>query len=370
MIKKAFLILYLNILFPLLNIFSKKDTYVFVSLMGIKPVGNPYAFFKYIKEMNPNAKCIWLTNSENTNYQLKYKNVTYVPMTSFRLLNVYLKAKITVSDGFLPYLLWKNRRCCNIETFHGSGVKYTYMDDKSIPFIERIFLAKYVTNIDLLIIGNNIIEKYVNTSIKKYFKGKMLKIAPLNFDTINNNFENKTMLLNKAANKKIILYAPTFREYGDDELIQQVHNLISLFSCPQLKNDYCLFIRLHHLTASKIRKSNGYIDVSSYKNTEEILQISDYIITDYSSIIFDFISQNKIGIFYQFDFEKYNSTRGLYYKDFENEFGIKTVYTFKDLKKVLFSLDTLTNTNYKISYYGKNNGCQELYKYLENNNLL
>lgn len=370
MIKKAFLIIYLNILFPILNLFSKKDTYVFMSLMGIKPTGNPYAFFKYIKEKNPDAKCIWLTNSKNKNFHLNYKNVEYVPTTSFKLLNTYLKAKMTVSDGFIPFLLWKNKRCCNIETFHGTIVKYVYLDDKLISLIERLFLAKYVTNIDLLVVGNNITEKYVNNHLKKYFKGKMLKMPSLNLDTINNNFENKDLLLSKAKGKKIVLFAPTFREYGDDELIKQTNNIIHLFSQTQLNEKYCLYIRLHHLTASKINNSDKYIDVSSYENTEELLQVTDYIITDYSSILFDFISQDKIGIFYQYDFDKYYSTRGLYYKDFEKEFGIKTAYNFDDLKNLLFSLDTLSNIDYKVQFYGKNNGCKELYTYLDNHKYL
>lgn len=116
-------------------------------------------------------------------------------------------------------------------------------------------------------------------------------------------------------NKKVILYAPTYR---DNQLnvanlrlnINQMYNA--------MKDDHVLLLRLH--PAVKCQLTNNYsnfiIDVSNYPDLNHLLAIADLLITDYSSIPFEFSLLNKPMIFYAYDLEEYTKDRG-FWEDYE-----------------------------------------------------
>jgi teichoic acid glycerol-phosphate primase len=112
--------------------------------------------------------------------------------------------------------------------------------------------------------------------------------------------------------KKVILYAPTYR---DKQLI--VHDLAleieKLYK--EFKDDYVLFLSLH--PAVHVDLQHDFIDfvydVSSY-HINHVSLVSDVLITDYSSIPFEFALLHKPIIFFAYDLEEYEQTRGLWDK--------------------------------------------------------
>ena len=111
--------------------------------------------------------------------------------------------------------------------------------------------------------------------------------------------------------KKVILYAPTYR---DDELDspQLMLDLDKLYKA--FKYDYVLFLRLHPAVNGKFEnKYPGFVyNVSSYSNVNQLLVIADILITDYSSIPFEYSLLNKPMIFYAYDLEEYEKARGFW----------------------------------------------------------
>ena len=121
----------------------------------------------------------------------------------------------------------------------------------------------------------------------------------------------------KLQNKKIILYAPTFRDNdkGNFKLKLELRKMKE-----KLEDlNYKVLLRLH----PRIKQNNINIDnkfsfnFSEYDNVSDLLIISDILISDYSSIIFEFSIMKKPILFYSYDVEEYIKDRGFYYNYYE-----------------------------------------------------
>lgn len=123
--------------------------------------------------------------------------------------------------------------------------------------------------------------------------------------------------INVPKDKKIILYAPTFR----DEEVSTENRKFSLKIdleelYEKLSQDYVLLLRLHHLVLDDLeipKEMEGFVmDLSDYDDIAELYLISDILITDYSSVFFDYAHSKKPILFFVPDIDKYSTFRGLY----------------------------------------------------------
>ena len=119
--------------------------------------------------------------------------------------------------------------------------------------------------------------------------------------------------------KKILLYMPTWREYGNLELNTEVWE-------KELSAEYVMLVRAHHFAKKGISVSGDrfWIDVSSYPDVNDLYWISDVLISDYSSAFFDYGLLGKPMVCFGYDYEKYEAGNG-FLMDLKNEFpsGIK-----------------------------------------------
>ena len=140
--------------------------------------------------------------------------------------------------------------------------------------------------------------------------------------------EKKKLIKQKLgieSNKKIILYAPTFR---DDEINKAKKHIINLkLDLPRLKesigDEYILILRPHIIISNALNLSESLndfvVDGTKYPEISDLYLITDICITDYSSVMFDFANTKKPLLFFTYDLEFYkNKLRGFYF-DFEKE---------------------------------------------------
>ena len=127
------------------------------------------------------------------------------------------------------------------------------------------------------------------------------------------------------SEKKVILYAPTFREY-EKEGANCVLSLPVDFTKWQKKlgNEYVLLLRAHHEVVKLMNVSeNEFLkNVSNYPNLNELMIVSDILISDYSSILFDYSIQAKPMFCFAYDYDQYEKERGFYFdirKELSNE---------------------------------------------------
>lgn len=129
----------------------------------------------------------------------------------------------------------------------------------------------------------------------------------------------------QIGDRKIVLYAPTFRgnspeqSYNDQPLDYELLK-------KTLGDEYALVLKLHPFTAKKYKltdeekkKYGDFVfDASTVLNIETALCAADYLIADYSSLIFEYALLDKPMIFYAYDLEKYDRDRSFYfdYKSF------------------------------------------------------
>ncbi|MBR5438470.1 MAG: CDP-glycerol glycerophosphotransferase family protein, partial [Clostridia bacterium] len=123
-------------------------------------------------------------------------------------------------------------------------------------------------------------------------------------------------LFPEAKNKKVILYAPTFRGNVENALAPDKLDLSLLNE--SLSDEYVLILKHHPLVRTKPEipselKKTFAADLSDEMSVDELLCVSDICISDYSSLIFEYSIFSKPMIFFAYDLKEYFDSRGFYY---------------------------------------------------------
>ncbi|WP_191983537.1 CDP-glycerol glycerophosphotransferase family protein, partial [Lactiplantibacillus mudanjiangensis] len=108
-------------------------------------------------------------------------------------------------------------------------------------------------------------------------------------------------------NKPVLLYAPTFREYDQSSQL----NIFDEADLKHLSKKYNLLFRGHYFVGDNQPKKY-FIDVSNEQNLNDLMLLSDLLVSDYSSIVFDYALLNKPIVLFCYDLEKYLNYRGVY----------------------------------------------------------
>ncbi|KKE80447.1 teichoic acid biosynthesis protein B [Bacilli bacterium VT-13-104] len=220
--------------------------------------------------------------------------------------------------GFLAVTDFKENVTC-VQLWHAAGaIKQFGLRDLSIenrpPSAFRRFKAVY-SRFDYVVIGS---EKMA-TIFKEGFgiqEKQLLRtgIPRTDFFFDHENLEKAAQSLRRyfpiIDEKKVILYAPTYRdqELHVQELKMDIEKMYEHFH-----GDYVLFLSLH--PAVKVDIENNHpdfaIDVTTY-NINHLLVIADVLISDYSSIIFEYSLFNKPMVFFAYDIDEYAEERGFW----------------------------------------------------------
>ena len=219
-----------------------------------------------------------------------------------------------------------------IQCWHGTPLKRLGYDitnsDNAMNSVREI-RSKYRTDtkrLDYLLSPCRFVtEKFTSAwNLKAFGKGD----AVLEIGYPRNDFLNRYTRENVDAvkrgldldkcSKKIILYAPTWRDNQYDSESGYVYdNPVDFeFLRKELGDDYIILFRAHYLVADNFDFAayDGFIyDVSQYDDINELYVISDILITDYSSVFFDYAILERPMLFYMYDMEEYrDEMRGFY----------------------------------------------------------
>ena len=153
--------------------------------------------------------------------------------------------------------------------------------------------------------------------------------------------------------KKVILYAPTWR---DNQFALGVGNTLDVenhFSkfMQTISDDYVIIMRLHYLVASKINLSGYEGKVFNYSQLDDVnllYVISDILITDYSSVFFDYANLHRPILFYMYDLDDYQNNVRDFYIDLKELPG-PIIKTEEALLDAVYNIDTITK-QYSASY--------------------
>ena len=145
---------------------------------------------------------------------------------------------------------------------------------------------------------------------------------PRNDFIVNHNEEDireiKKKLSLENEKRKIILYAPTWRDNQHKASVGYTYDINVDFEMLRdaLEDEYVILFRAHYLVAGSFDFSrySGFVrDASKVDDINELYVISDVLVTDYSSVFFDYAILERPIIFYMYDLEEYRDTiRGFY----------------------------------------------------------
>lgn len=310
----------------------RKNLIVFESFLGKQYSDSPRAIYEYMLENNLNDRMYWSFDRRHINY-FKDREIRAVRRFSIKWLFLMARANYWISNSRLPLWLPKPSHTIYVQTWHGTPLKKLAADMEQVQMpgtntkkYKRNFL-KEASKWDYLVSPNN----YSTQIFKRAFgfKGIMIESGyPRNDILINsNNKENITEIKKKIKipiNKKVILYAPTWRDNQFYEKGKYKFNLKMDIDKlrKELENDYIIILRLHYLVAENLdlKGYEGFIyDLSKYEDIRELYLISDVLITDYSSVFFDYANLKRPMIFYVYDIEDYRDNLRGFYFDFEKK---------------------------------------------------
>lgn len=249
--------------------------------------------------------------------------------------------------------VFKAIRFFTVKAYHLATSHYVFMNDNFMPMAKLSFKrAAVITQLwhaegafkrfgmhieqpeeirQLEIEGNNKLSHVVCSSSQvagiysEAFGVTRYKVLPLGAPRTDEFFKKINMERLRAdfdreypecKDKKLVLYAPTFRDNPEDD--KQLLDSIDVDAFNERFGDrYRLLVRLHPQVHSDNTVLNGATDVSGYKKLNTLIRLADIMITDYSSICMDFALLEKPIYFYAFDLDKYTAQRA-FYEDYES----------------------------------------------------
>ncbi len=305
---------------------------IFESYSGKQFSCNPRAIFEYLEENKDkyDYRLIWSIDKRNKDL-FDNSDVKYLKRFSLKWLWYMATAKYWITNSRLPLWIPKPRKTTYVQTWHGTPLKKLAndMDEVHMPGTtteqyKKNFL-KEASKWDYLISPNAYSTEIFRSAFQ--FKRTFIESGYPRNDFLHKENKYEEMLkikdrLGIDRDKKIILYAPTWRDnsfYAKGKYkFNMVLDLESLKD--QLSDEYILILRMHYLVSENINltayKGFAY-DFSNHNDIRELYLISDILITDYSSVFFDFAGLKRPMLFYVPDIEFYrDKLRGFYY-DFE-----------------------------------------------------
>ena len=210
-----------------------------------------------------------------------------------------------------------------LQTWHGTPLKKLGYDI-TIPGPEvqgRENFYHESRNWDYLISSNHYSTEIFRRAFK--YEEEMLEMGyPINDIFFKDNTEFVKSLKSKlgiAEDKKVILYAPTWKDDEQNESWEHYFNLeIDIERLyEEFGDEYVILLKMHHLVSENLviddRFKDFAIDLSSYDDIQELYILSDILITDYSSVFFDYAHSRRPILFFVPDLNHYiSNVRGLY----------------------------------------------------------
>lgn len=370
----------------LLSIFIRKKNknLIILSFDRNKFLFNTRVFFEYIlqrKDHNLDVK--YIINNKNKKKILEKKyGKHFISTRNIGDIILILRAKAWLVDGGFPIKTpfgHKDRLLINF--WHGTPIKYIGLDghkglDKIRVWLQLKMVSKYYN-------AFFIISERVREIIEKTFlinKNKIKLLGQPRNDLIFLKNDRKKIIEKLFTNipiyKKVILYAPTYRDVNLMGKRTQFFPFIDFEKKDFeefLSNNNILFcIRNHHLDTLDFKETKHvkFLNNTKIENISEILNIFDLLITDYSGIIYDYLFLERPMLFLPYDLEDYKNKVGLYFEYDITAPGPKptTYLEFKkDIKKLLNENDYYLKERKNMSNYFKQIGqgnCERAYEYL------
>lgn len=313
---------------------QKKDNILFLSVSRSTLSGNFKFVYDEIKKRKKYNINTMLKRSLKDKYSLKEK---------IKLVHLIAVSKYIFLDDFYPiiYALKLRKGTELIQLWHAMGafktVGYSRINKLSGPNQHSLTHKNYT--------GTIVSSEMVRKNYAEAFGISIDKVHPLGIPRTDIFFDNKysqrikNKLYKKYPNlkdKKVILFAPTFRGNGQNSAHYNFEWIDFKKFSDTFKKDYVCIFKLHPFIKNRpdydIESDPFYVDLTSEREINDLLFITDILVTDYSSVIFEYSFFKKPVVFFTPDLDEYRNNRDFYYPLDDYTYG-EVATNFNELTK-------------------------------------
>lgn len=360
-----------------------EKTLLFCCFNGKSYSCSPKAIYEYMinNDEFKDYKFIWaFVDDKKYKYLEENINTTVVKIREKEYKKYLAKAKYWIFNYKIPDFLYPKKNQIFVQCWHGTPLKRLGCDlehfDNVLNTIDgikkryKIEASKFTYFISPSKFAS---EKFISAwNLKEIGKENIIveEGYPRN-DFLFNYKEKDVQQIRKKLgiendNRKIILYAPTYRSDQHQTGLGYVYKEEIDFKKMEEKfgKEYLILFRPHYFIANSFDfdKYKGFVyNVANIDDINELYIISDILITDYSSVFFDYANLKRPMIFFMYDLEHYkNESNGFYIA--LNELPGPIVETQEDLEKSIEDVDFNIGSSKKYKEFN------EKYNYLDDGN--
>jgi CDP-glycerol glycerophosphotransferase len=285
---------------------------------GGRYADNPRALYEVLASREPRADHLWTCSpAHEHNFP---PDVGLVPYGGPECVAALENADVVISNDHLPLSWDKRPGTIYLQTWHGTPLKRIHNDVLWAPEGRLAQLDLDIARWDHLLSPNPISTDRLRRAFG--FRGPIHETGYPRNDLLSSpdRFRVRRAVRTELGipdDKTVVLYAPTWRDdlvFGDGPGVRLALDLEEFAN--RLGDDHVLLLRLHSLVVDRLEVPPGLpiVDVSEYRDIRELYVATDVLVTDYSSVMFDFAVTGRPILLFTYDLDDYRDRlRGFYF---------------------------------------------------------
>ncbi|MFJ8755279.1 CDP-glycerol glycerophosphotransferase family protein [Streptomyces sp. NPDC102441] len=300
-----------------------RDTVLYSSFDGRQYSDSPRAVHEELVRRGTGVEHLWVVRDQQA---VVPAGVRAVALHSAEWHEALARSRWIVTNTQLPEWFERAEGQFVVQTWHGTPLKRIGRDLAGTAFADTAYMEsmpRRAAQWSVLVSPNRFSTPVLSRAFG--YEGEVLECGYPRNDLLYAPDRAKVAAAVRQSlavpeGKRVVLYAPTWRE--DRPKQSGLYGLDLQLDLEQarkaLGDDHVLLVRRHYLVGGSIPSSDFVRDVSRHPDVAELMLISDVLVTDYSSLMFDFAQTGRPMLFHTYDLEHYRDTLRGFCFDFEN----------------------------------------------------
>ncbi len=325
-----------------------RDAVLFISYNGKQYSDSPRAIHEELLRRGSKLEFLWLVRDGQVNLPDTAQKVRFWSTEWYEAL---ARCRYIVTNAHLPH--WMERRPGQVivQNWHGTMLKKIGLDIEAPKFDPQYHerLIQEARNWTMLVSSNRFSTPILKRAMA--YDGEIVETGyPRNDYLYAPDIEQRAKEIKERIglplDKRVVLYAPTWRDDLSHRRGQFKFDLrLDVEDARErLGDDHILLVRRHSNVVDSIPGAgNGFVhDVSEYPDIADLYLIADVMVTDYSSVMFDYAHLKRPMLFFTYDLEHYRDKLRGFYFDFENDAPGPLIRTSEELVSALCDIDKVS----------------------------
>ncbi|MEU3886415.1 CDP-glycerol glycerophosphotransferase family protein [Streptomyces sp. NPDC029041] len=292
-----------------------RNLVVYCAYWGRGYVCNPAAIHAKARELAPHLRAVFLVEPDAVDSVPP--GVAHAVIGSRTYWKVLARAKYLVNNANFADAVVKRPGSVHLQTQHGTPLKTMGADQATYPVVAAATgsIARLLARVD---------RWDYNLTSNRHSTEMWERAFPSAHETLEYGYPRNDVYCTASAEdvarvrkelgvpdgKKALLYAPTHRDYATG--FETGLDLARF--CEAIGDEYVVLLRAHYFYDRGASRGGGrIIDVTGHRSSEDVCLAADALITDYSSIMFDYANLDRPIVVYADDWDVYRETRGVYF---------------------------------------------------------